>query len=887
MHLRQHLDALRRRWEAEGGANLAAFDALRMEAFRTFLKKERERIAEMHRQGASGHFVVSELAGVGDTLIRDAYRQALLDAHEERMEEYAVVAQGGYGRGFLNPKSDVDLLFLYSRDKKGDPITRYILHLLWDLGFEVGHSARTVGECIEEARKDAHSRTAMLEARYLAGDYRLFSRFEKAFERALLGRRALAFVQEKIEERRQRHMKTGLSVHLLEPNVKESPGGLRDIHTVGWLLRARRGGSSLEGLLEGGLVSKQDYQRFDDALDFLWRIRNDLHFTAGKRYDVLEHDVKPQIAEHLGYRDRDGELGVERFMRDYYLHARNIKHLSDQICSRLDGHRTKIQRAVSFLSRQRLDDGTFLVGDEIHLPPRRHRDFFVEDPVRLLSLFSNGQRFGARIGDGIQTEIKAHLHLIDDDLRRSEEARRIFFRILAAGRGTAQTLRLMHDLGVLGVYLPEFGTLTGLVQYNLYHVYTADEHTLLAIENLERLQDGSEEVDAPLRRVASEILRWDLLTLAVLLHDVGKSARADDHSRIGADMATAFLDRAGMPEDERRIVLFLIENHLLMSHIAQRRDLDDPSLIEDFARQVGDVEKLRMLYLLTYADLSAVTRTAWTAWKSHLLYDLYYKTFAVLTQTRQDDGVARHIVEALTPSFGEETVTSHLRGLPERYVVATNPQEVGVHLALIRELEGRPVALSFRIGKIFSEVTVCTMDKPYRLSEICGVLSVNGINIFSAQAYTRSDGVVLDIFQVTDLDGRPDIGGAQQVLIHDQLTAVFQGRENVALLFENRAQRWSRSRKPAFLHPPRVVFENDVSEKYTVIDVFAQDAVGLLYKITRTLSELDLDIYTARIGTQGDKAVDAFYVTHRSGDKIRDADALKRIEKGLIQAVGN
>ncbi|OGG52035.1 MAG: [protein-PII] uridylyltransferase [Candidatus Handelsmanbacteria bacterium RIFCSPLOWO2_12_FULL_64_10] len=883
MHLRQRLDALRRQWESD----LPAFDALRTEVFRSFLKKERERIAEMHRQGASGRFVVSELASVVDTIIRDAYRQALLDAHEEQIEEYAVLAQGGYGRGFLNPKSDVDLLFLYSRDRKGDPIIRYILHLLWDLGLEVGHSARTVGECVEEARKDSHSRTAMLEARYLVGDYRLFGRFEKAFERALLGRRALSFIHEKIEERRERHLKAGLSVHLLEPNVKESPGGLRDVHTVGWLLRARRGGSSLEGLLEGGLVSKQDYRLFEDALDFLWRIRNDLHFTAGKRYDVLEHDVKPQIADHLGYRDRDGELGVERFMRDYYLHARNVKHLSDRICSRLDGHRTKIQRAVSFLSRQRLDDGTFLFGDELHLPPRRGRDFFVEDPARLLSLFASAQRFGARIGDGIQREIKAHLRLIDDDLRRSEKAGRLFSRILAAGRGTAQTLRLMHDLGVLGAYLPEFGTLTGLVQYNLYHVYTADEHTLLAIENLERLQDGREEADAPLRRVAGEVLRWDLLTLAVLLHDVGKSARTDDHSRIGADMARAFLCRVGAPEDERRTVLFLIENHLLMSHIAQRRDLDDPSLIADFARQVGDVDRLRMLYLLTYADLSAVTRTAWTAWKSHLLSDLYHKTFAALTQTRQDDGAARHIVRTLTPVFGEEAVAGHLRGLPERYVVATNPQEVGVHLSLVRALKGRPVALSFRIGKLFSEITVCTVDKPYRLSEICGALSVNGINIFSAQAYTRSDGVVLDIFQVTDLDGRPDIDKDQQTRIHDQLTAVFEGRENVALLFENRAQRWSRRRRPAFLQPPRVVFENDISEKYTIIDVFAQDAIGLLYKITRTLSELDLDIYTARVGTQGDKAVDAFYVTRRSGDKIRDADALRRIEEALIQAVGN
>ncbi len=887
MHLRQNLNAIRRECESNGAADLEALEALRSRAFKSFLESERSRIVEMHRGGALGGYVVAEWTTAVDTIIGEAYRQALLDDHEGRVERYAVIAQGGYGRGVLNPRSDVDLLFLYSRNQKGDPITRYILHLLWDLDFDVGHSTRTIGECIEEARRDSDSRTAMLEGRYLAGDYRLFSRFEKTMEGVLLGPKASTFVHDKIEERRKRHLQAGMTVNLLEPNIKESPGGLRDIHTVTWILRASRGRPSLEGLIEAGLVSSQDYQSYEEAQDFLWRIRNELHFSAKKRVDVLEHDIQPMVAKRLGYKDKNGELGVERFMREYYLHARNINRLSSQICTRLDGQSTKVRRAVSYLSRRKLDDKSFLVGNRIQLPNRNPGNFFNEDPTRFLSVFHNGQCFDASISDELQKEIRAHLSLIDENLLCSEKARNLFFGILSEGHGAGKTLRLMHDMGVLGAYIPEFGTLTGLVQYNLYHIYTADEHTLLAIENLERLLEGKNEADSLLRGVAEEILRWDLLILGILLHDVGKSARSDDHTKVGVAMAKEFLDRIGTPERDAQMVLFLVENHLSMSNIAQRRDLNDPTLIADFAGQVEDVERLRMLYLLTYADLSAVTRTAWTTWKGYLLWELYYKTLEVLTHVPRDEGAAQKIVEALTPKFGRKTVTDHLDGLPDRYIPAVDPRGVEVHLNLIRFLKDLPAAIDFRVGEVFTEITVCTMDKPYRLSEICGILSLNDVNIFNALAYTRSDGVVLDIFQVTDVNGKAKITKNQQKSIEERLTAVSQGREDVASLLKKKPLRWSRQRENTLPAPTRVVFENNISEKYTVIDLFTPDAVGLMYKITRTLSDLELDIYTAKIGTQGDRAEDAFYVTDRSGKKIEDPERLKRIEGDLIWAVGS
>lgn len=860
----------------------------RTELLRRYLDGTWSDILAQHRSQAPGRAVVDALTQRVDTLVSVLFTEAVLDCGGDPPQGYAVLALGGYGRGALNPKSDVDLLFLFRKVERAHPVTRTILHTLWDLRFEIGYSTRTISDCLFASREDPDSLTSMYEARHLVGGRDLSEKLEDALNGQFFGRRARAFIAQKIEERRQRHARAGLSVQLLEPDVKESMGGLRETHAVGWLLKAH-GIAAPDGLLETHLLNRRNFGLFQDALDFLLRTRNELHFLTGKRQDVLEHDLQPTAAIGLGYKDQNGELGVERFMRDYYRHARNIKHLSDLICERLHGQPSVAHRAVGFIVRRTLDDGSVLTHSSIGLP-RKRKSFFEDNPWRLLSLFLDAQRFGVPINEPTRRRIQDGIHLVDDALRRSRKGAHIFLEILRAPGGVAETLRTMHELGILGAYIPEFDSLTCLVQYNRYHIYTADEHTLLAIEHIERLSTHSSEDGnlAHLKQAFKEIPRKEILYLAVLLHDIGKSVRGSDHSLEGATMAKRFLLRLGLPSEEIDGIVFLIRNHLQMSHISQRRDLSDERMLREFSRSVRHPDLLRMLYLLTYADLSAVTRTAWTAWKAHLLRELHTKTLRLLTQgapsleEERRQAASRDLVRAIGDRFEEGEVKTHLNRLPPHYAELNDSENVERHLNLIRKLEKASVAVGFAPSLFFSEVTVCTRDKPYRLSEICGVLSSNDINIFGAQAYTRSDGVVIDIFQVTTLDEASRRIHQRQV--QNQLAGVFQEKIRLEELFIRHRRRWSRRRKPSARIPTEVHFENGISDKYTIIDIFAQDAVGLLYRITRTLSDLGLDIDTARVTTQADKAVDSFYAL-RKGEKIESREMQDPIRKELITRI--
>ncbi|HAA75796.1 TPA: [protein-PII] uridylyltransferase [Candidatus Latescibacteria bacterium] len=799
---------------------------------------------------------------------------------------------GGYGRGQLNPRSDIDLLFLFDQVQKGDPITRTVLHTLWDLRFEVGYSTRSISDCVQAGQEDIESLTAMLESRLLVGDTALHAKFVQTMASQFTGRRAQSFVQQKIQERLQRTSRS--SVQLQEPNVKENPGGLRDAHTAGWILMARRNKLAPEGFLHERLLSKRTYASYVEALGYLLRVRNELHFHTGKKHDVLEHDLQPLIAAGLGYEDTDHEMGVEKFMRDYYTHARTVNHWTDLVCEKLSTT-SVANRALDLIVRRPLDDGAILSHTQIQLPKRRSK-FFEQDPHRLLSLFLDAQRFGARINHTAQQAIRDNLHLIDDKLRASPRAAQIFLEILRAPADVAITLRRMHDLGVLGAYIPEFDGLTCLVQYNLYHIYSADEHTLVTIRNLEEL---GRRVDLPadlrpLRRLLNDISHPELLYIALLMHDVGKARRGKDHSFEGAHMSRSFLERIGLPEPQIESVEFLVRHHLNMSHISQRRDLGDDEMITEFAKQFRTVDDLQMLCLLTYADLSGVTKTAWSAWKGQLLWDLFMKTFKVLSgdQDRDNQDIAREeafpqILEELDGRYEPEAVEQHVRSLPLRYVQTVSGDEVASHMDLVGKLDDAGVAVSFAESGAFSEVTVCTRDLPYRLSQICGVLATNDLNIFSAQAYTKDDGIVIDTFQVTCPDGASKVESRRRARVRSQLAKVLDGETEIRELFEKHQARWSRKQRIVTRVPTEVVVDNDISDQFTVIDVFARDEVGLLYRMTECLSDLDLDIGTARISTQADRAIDAFYVRDKTNGKVADAESIDEIRAKLLEKLAD
>ncbi|MBT3606571.1 MAG: [protein-PII] uridylyltransferase, partial [Candidatus Latescibacteria bacterium] len=653
----------------------------RLKVLNTYLDTTLKEIQVAHQQGASGTHIVQALTQRMDTLIGALYEEGVA-AKGHSPSRYTVLAQGGYGRGALNPRSDIDLLFLFEKKvEEGDLVTRMILHTLWDLRFEVGYSTRTLSECVIAAQEDTDSLTSMLEARHLVGNKNLAQELENVLAKRFFGRKARGFINSKVQERTRRHSRAGFSVQLLEPNIKESPGGLRDTHSVGWFLKARRGLKAPEGLLDDHILTKRNYKLYVDALNFLLRTRNALHFHTQKPIDVLEHDLQPIVSKSLGYTDSDGELGVEHFMRDYYLHARHIKHMSDLICERLKGQ-SSANRAVGLLTKRELDDGSILYPTHIGLPKTR-RTFFSDNPFRLLSLFLNSQRFGVPLNETAQQAIKDHLSLIDDSFRKNAKATRILLNLFKGQAGIATTLRVMHELDVLGACIPEFGSLTCLVQYNRYHIYTADEHTLVAIENLERLFRATTLPDdlRHLKRILNEIPRKDLLYLALLMHDVGKSARDNDHSTTGANMTRTCLERMDLPKEEIDAVVFLVQYHLNMSDISQRRDLSDQALIADFASLFEHPDLLRMLYVLTYADLSAVTRTAWTAWKGYLLRELYEKTFDALTpKSTNAADVAREDIQELIAHTGDQfsykQLTNHLNNMPPRYPSQNSAQEV-------------------------------------------------------------------------------------------------------------------------------------------------------------------------------------------------------------------
>lgn len=864
----------------------------RLKTLRAFVDAEWDRAHKLHRSGASGTEVVDTITASADALIEGLFAEARREHPRTLRKGYAIIALGGYGRGQLNPKSDIDLLFLFDNVKKGDPLTRAVLHTLWDLRFEVGYSTRSIADCVQAGQEDVESLTAMLESRFLAGDRDLHARFESTMTTQFTGRKARAFVEQKIEERVQRTSRS--SVQLQEPNIKENPGGLRDAHTAGWILMARRNRRAPEGFLEEHLLSKRNYAAYVEALGFVLRVRNELHFHTGKKHDILEHDLQPQIAEGLGYEDTEHEMGVERFMRDYYTHARQINQLTDLVCEKL-GSTSVANRALDLIVRRPLDDGAMLSHTQIQLPKRRSK-FFEQDPHRLLSLFLDAQRFGARLNPTAQQAIRDNLHLIDDELRASPRAARIFLEILRAPADVAITLRKMHDLGVLGAYIPEFGGLTCLVQYNLYHIYSADEHTLVTIRNLENLaRNPSVSPDLrPFRRLLNDLSRRELLYIALLMHDVGKARRGKNHSVEGASMARTFLERIGLPESQIESVEFLVREHLSMSHISQRRDLGDEEMIAEFARQFRSAEDLRMLCLLTYADLSGVTKTAWTAWKGQLLWELFLKTFRVITgdgeRTDQEmvlDEALPEILEELDGRHEPGVVEAHVRSLPTRYAQTVSGDEVGAHIDLIEKLEDTSVAVAFADSGAFSEVTICTRDLPYRLSQICGVLATNDLNIFSAQAYTREDGIVIDTFQVTSPDGVTEIDTKRRNRVRSQLTRVLDGETEIRELFDKHQARWSRRRRPTRSAPTEVHIDNGISDQFTVIDVFARDNVGLLYRITEALSDFELDISTARIGTQADRAVDAFYVRHKADGKVEDDDSLDEIRAKLLEKLAD
>jgi [protein-PII] uridylyltransferase len=865
-----------------------------------FLREEYGRIEAAHRQGTSGLEVVSLHTELVDAVICELFRLAdvgLAPAVRERTEGCAIVALGGYGRRELNPASDVDVMFLVPRHVDGyvTAVLDQVLYFLWDLGFSVGHSCRSLADAVRMMGSDLTARTSMLEARLLAGQPAVFADLQIRMWRGLQGRRAHQYIAQKLEEQDRRHKKYGGSVFLQEPNVKEGPGGLRDFHVAIWTARARHRVADMTDLSALNLLTPVEVGQCVQSLDFLLRVRSELHYLEGRKQDVLTLAVQVPVADNLGFRNGP-TYGVEQFMQQYYLRAGGLHQLSKRLIARcLERPGSHVEAMMKKLRARDIGDDFVELNRQIHILPAQ-RDCFRTDPVRLLKIFWYRQEMGYELSAEAKEAVRSHLDLIDDAFRRSNRVLGFFLAILRGPQGVAETLRQMHQLGVLAAYIPEFVRIACLVQFDYYHRYTVDEHTFVLLDGLESLRDIDDPRLREFRRIASELRKPEILKLAILLHDIGKG-EGHGHAERGVAIADAVLARLGLPPGDIAAVSFLVAQHLTMAHIAERRDLDDERLIIDFARLVGNEELLRMLYLLTYLDINAVGPQVWTDWKGTLLWELFIKTHTILTRG-VPEGEEEHqrarslraaLVSELEGDFGSDVVGQHLDLMPIRYLLTTSGSKVAHHLRLIERVRrGEPVAVHWTPFPLagYSEVLVCAPGAPGRFTSVVGTLTAHGINILSAQLFSRADGVMIRAFQVSDGRGAAPQDEALWHRFGQDLRGVILGQLGVRELIKTlRRDLLAKPMPRAHEIQTRVEFDNVVSDRSTVIDIRAQDRLGLLYVIASTLSGLDVDVTLAKIATEVDQAVDVFYVTEKDGRKVTERERMETIRHALVHAI--
>jgi [protein-PII] uridylyltransferase len=864
---------------------------LRLELLRQHLAQNVDFLKAAHLGGASGQQSVQAYANFMDGFLSTIFRLAVDDAKKEvaAAGPIVLVALGGYGRGELGPLSDLDLMVIY--DGEMGPfvqrVTQGLLYTLWDLGLTVGHSVRSLPDCVAMARTDFASRTSMQEARFVVGDRRLFQRFRRVLAENVYRKDFGQFLETALTERDQRYRKFGGSPYMGEPNVKESAGGLRDLHTAMWLASTKFGARTLRDLLEKRLITQREERQTDAALTFLWRVRNELHFLSGHKNDVLSRDIQPQIAKHFGYESDEVSLDVEKFMRDYYLHARVIHRVSSRLIARCQetlSRRGTVQRR---LRQEALADGLFVMDERIHLVHPDGRDFRAE-PARLMKAFWHSHRLGLELGVDVERAVEDALDLVDDAFRRSAEARDLFLDICRNWGRVAQTLRQMHEVGFLGRYLPEWDALTCLVQYDVYHKFTADQHSLIAVENLEALAPGASASSEGIAQVLNEVQRPDLLMLGMLLHDIGKG-KGHGHVAKGIPLAKELTTRIGLEGEAAGAVVFLVAQHVALSHIAQRRDVNDPKTVEALAALCGTPERLRKLYLLTFADMRAVGPGVMTGWQAQILWELYGGALQRLTGGRPEtltlQDVAKRVQAELRDAGLKRAVATHLGLTSERYRATTPAARIAEHMRLIERLEEVPVATELfhhrDLGS--SDLVIVTRDVPGLFSLIAGSLAANGINILSAQIHTRADGIAIDTFQVNDPFGEAVTEEARWRRTLLALRRVLQGEQKVDELLA--ARRGARSGEEAVPGPAKVSVDNHLSDTHTVVEVKCPDRMGLLYLITRTLAAFDLSIGSARIATDIDHAYDTFYVADRDGRRIEDPDEMARVRVALEEAL--
>jgi [protein-PII] uridylyltransferase len=814
-------------------------------------------------------------------------------------ERMAVIATGGYGRGLQAPGSDIDLLFLlpYKQTAWGESIVEAILYCLWDLGLKVGHATRSVDECIRQAKADMTIRTAVLEARFLFGDRALFDDLQARFDAQVVRNTAQQFVTAKLAEREERHRRAGQSRYLVEPNVKDGKGGLRDLHTLFWIAKyVYRVREPIE-LIKCGVFDKQEYQLFRRCEDFLWSVRCHMHFLTGRAEERLSFDIQREIAQRLGYTAHPGLSEVERFMKHYFLIAKDVGDLTAILCAELEDSHAKSVPVLSRLMarfrpvrRARLSES-----DDFIVEKNRIRlagsNVFKRDPVNLLRIFYLAQKHNLAFHPDAMRAMTRSLDLVDARLRENEEANRLFVDILTSPNDPETVLRRMNEAGVLGKFVPAFGKIVAMMQFNMYHHYTVDEHLLRCIGALQEIERGG-SADTML---ANELMRTivpehrTVLYVALFLHDIAKG-RIEDHSIAGSRVARRLCPRLGFSSADTELTAWLVENHLVMSSVAQSRDLSDRRTIENFAAVVQSVDRLKLLTVLTTADIKAVGPGVWNGWKAQLIRSLYYETEPVLTGGFSEVNRAQRVAMAqeefreAMKDWPRERLDAYISKLYPAYWLKVDLPHKIEHARFVAAAEdaGKTLAtrISFNPDREATELTVLCPDHPWLLSMIAGACAVAGANIVDAQISTTTDGRALDTISFNREFERDDDEERRATRIAEIVEKTLRGEIRLPDVVAKRAPL--KGRIKAFALEPTITINNQWSHRYTMIEVTGLDRTGLLYELTTTLSKLNLNIASAHVATFGERVVDVFYVTDLMGAQITSPTRQAAIKRALI-----
>jgi [protein-PII] uridylyltransferase len=879
--------------------------AERIAHYKRFLKIEEHRILLQHRAGAGGLAVARARAALIDTVI-SSILEAALNARKGQVPPIALVATGGYGRSTLNPRSDVDILFLLPRASTKLPLplqelVQDVLYLLWDVGFKVGHACRSIPECIEQAKLDPENKTALMDARLIAGDAALFAQFEERFHKECISKGQAAFFEIRRQDLRTRHQKYSRTVFLQEPNVKESCGAMRDYQNIQWVAFVKRGSKNLKDLVDAKLLTATAHRELEEAYDFLHRVRNELHYHANKATDQLTLQLQGVVATAFAYPQKSILRSTEAFMRDYYRHARNVYQHTGSLMESFQIEEenqsdTGIRSFLTFRKAKREEFDGFVTREGRIYPATP--DIFKEDPSRMMRMFQHCQLRGLRLSPPIRKLVKAHWEDIDRQFRYAKTNRQIFQAILERKGDVATVLRQMHRVGFLGHYLPEFGALDCLVQHEFFHRYTADEHTLRCVEQLDQLIAETDPRREIYRRLFLEIQDAYALYLAVILHDTGRAENVREHTDGSAMLAARLCNRLQILGARRSLIMFLVDNHLTFWRTATTRNLDDPEVIEEFAKIVKTPSNLDALFLFTFADSNATSPEGWTFWKESLMLQLHTATRNFLEGGREkysrkldaDRLALRDEVLSIMRDDYHPDVKRHFERMPAAAFHFRQAAHIVTQVRTVRHFLQREAETSDPFASCikwidhpesgYTEIVLATRDRPLHLEKICCALASEQINILSADLFTRTDGIVVNIFRVCTTNFEPVSAPGTRKRFLETFEAILIAESYEPEKYLRRKVNFLKPRADhGFKVPVRAYVSNKLHPTCTAVEIQGLDRIGLLHDLFHTINHLGMTTAHARICTEKGVALDTLYITTTDGKKIEDLKLLEQLEK--------